>query len=591
LTYQQIFIFALLAAVFGMLVWGRIRYDLVAFAALIVGILGGAVSAHEAFAGFGHETTVIIAFVLIISRAMINAGVVEMIARYVVSASRSLPAHIGIMSVIGGALSAVINNVAAIAILMSLDIEAAKKAKRSPSLSLMPLSYATILGGMVTMIGTPSNIVIAQYRERALGEPYSMFSFTPVGLVVAIAGIGFVALAGWRFIPQREAQVTAMTRADGKGLFVAEARVPEKSSAIGKTPGDFDELGDKHGVTVLGLVRGGRRLSGFARGEMIREGDFVVLEGEPPSVEAFAGETKLELSTAEDHGGLTGPSMQLIEAIVPENARAAGRSALSLGLLSAHGVTLIGVSRQGRRFRERVRQLPILPGDVLLLLGPEKRLAFAAEWLGVLPLAEKEHTLIQRRKATLAIGIFIAGVAISVAGLVTLSTALASIVAVYAAFNIFSARQVYESVEWPVIVLLGSLIPLGAAFENAGGTELVTTAIVGQTEGLPAWAILAAVMIVTMVLSDFLNSIATSLIAAPIGVGVAQAVGASPDAFLMGVAIAATCGFLTPIGHKNNTIIMGPGGYRFGDYWRIGLPLELLTVVVAVPATMLVWSR
>jgi di/tricarboxylate transporter len=591
LTYQQIFIFALLAAVFGMLVWGRIRYDLVAFAALIVGILGGAVSAHEAFAGFGHETTVIIAFVLIISRAMINAGVVEMIARYVVSASRSLPAHIGIMSVIGGALSAVINNVAAIAILMSLDIEAAKKAKRSPSLSLMPLSYATILGGMVTMIGTPSNIVIAQYRERALGEPYSMFSFTPVGLVVAIAGIGFVALAGWRFIPQREAQVTAMTRADGKGLFVAEARVPEKSSAIGKTPGDFDELGDKHGVTVLGLVRGGRRLSGFARGEMIREGDFVVLEGEPPSVEAFAGETKLELSTAEDHGGLTGPSMQLIEAIVPENARAAGRSALSLGLLSAHGVTLIGVSRQGRRFRERVRQLPILPGDVLLLLGPEKRLAFAAEWLGVLPLAEKEHTLIQRRKATLAIGIFIAGVAISVAGLVTLSTALASIVAVYAAFNIFSARQVYESVEWPVIVLLGSLIPLGAAFENAGGTELVTTAIVGQTEGLPAWAILAAVMIVTMVLSDFLNSIATSLIAAPIGVGVAQAVGASPDAFLMGVAIAATCGFLTPIGHKNNTIIMGPGGYRFGDYWRIGLPLELLTIAVAVPATMLVWSR
>ena len=194
MTYQQIFIFALLAAVFGMLVWGRIRYDLVAFAALIVGILGGAVSAHEAFAGFGHETTVIIAFVLIISRAMINAGVVEMIARYVVSASRSLPAHIGIMSVIGGALSAVINNVAAIAILMSLDIEAAKKAKRSPSLSLMPLSYATILGGMVTMIGTPSNIVIAQYRERALGEPYSMFSFTPVGLVVAIAGIAFVAL-------------------------------------------------------------------------------------------------------------------------------------------------------------------------------------------------------------------------------------------------------------------------------------------------------------------------------------------------------------------------------------------------------------
>ena len=587
MTHQQIFIFALLGMVFGMLVWGKIRYDLVAFAALIVGVIGGTISTDEAFAGFGHETTLIIAFVLVISRALINAGVVEMIARYVVSASRSLPAHIGVMAVIGAALSAIINNVAAIAILMSLDIEAAKKAKRSPSLSLMPLSYATILGGMVTMIGTPSNIVIAQFRERALGEPYAMFDFAPVGLVVATVGIVFVALVAWRFIPQREAEGAA-----GQGesdLFVAEARVPEKSEAIGKTPGDFLDLSEEHGVAVVGLVRDGKRLPGFARREPMRRGDFLVLEGEPASVEAFAGAAKLDLSAHDKKIGLTDKSMKLIEAIVPENAPATGRSAMGLRLLANHGVTLIGVSRQGKRFRDRVRKLAIRPGDVLLLLGPEKRLSLAAERLGVLPLAEKLHPVIQRRKALLAIGIFIAGVGASVAGLIALSIALAIVVAAYAVFNIVGPREVYESVEWPVIVLLGSLIPLGTAFEEAGGTQLITTAIVGQTGGFPAWAILAIVMMVTMVLSDFLNSIATSLIAAPIGVGVAQAVGASPDAFLMGVAIAATCGFLTPIGHKNNTIIMGPGGYQFGDYWRIGVPLEILTIAVAVPATLLFW--
>lgn len=590
MTYEQIFIFVLLGSVFGMLVWGRIRYDLVAFVALLLGVLGGAISAEDAFAGFGHETTLIIAFVLVISRAMINSGVVELIARFVVSASRSLPAHIGFMAVIGAALSAIINNVAAIAILMSLDIEAANKAKRSPSLSLMPLSYATILGGMVTMLGTPSNIVIAQFRERALGEPYSMFSFTPLGLVVAVTGIAFVTLIGWRFIPQRSSRATALQQNNGEGMFVAEAHVTEKSDAIGKTPVDFDELCDQHGVTILGLVRGGGRLTGFARDVVMEERDVVILEGDPASVEAFAGAVKLGFSADKETKGLTSGSLKLIEAIVPENARATGRTARSLRLRASQGVAIIGISRQGRRFRERVRNLMIRPGDVLLLLGPEKRLDFAAEWLGVLPIAKKEHNVIQRRKAGLAIGIFVAGIAASVAGFIMLSTALACIVAAYAAFNIITAREVYNSVEWPVIVLLGSLIPLGVAFEDAGGTELITNAIVGQTEGFPAWAILAVVMVVTMVLSDFLNSIATSLIAAPIGVGVAQAVGASPDAFLMGVAIAATCGFLTPIGHKNNTIIMGPGGYQFGDYWRIGLPLELLTISVAVPATMLIWS-
>jgi di/tricarboxylate transporter len=587
MTGDQIFLFALLAAVFAMLVWGRVRYDLVAFAALIIAVAGGVVDPHDAFEGFGHEAVVIIALVLIVSRAMLNSGAVEFIAQFVVSPDRSLPVHISVMSVVGAALSAVINNVAALVILMTLDMETAKKAKRAVSLSLMPLSFATILGGMITLIGTPPNIVIAQFRERALGEPFSMFDFSPVGLVCATAGILFVATIGWRLIPQDGQKAMA---AEGEaGLFVAEAKAPEGSKAIGKQVSELYELAEEHDVAIVGLVRRGKRLSGLASGEEIRKNDFLVLEGNPKAIETFIGAAGLNAAGTESHGGLTGRSLTMIEAIVPDGARMAGRTALDLRLLYRRGVNLLGVSRQGRRFRERVRKLTIKPGDMVLLLGPESRVHNAAEWLGVLPIADKSHAVIQRSKALFAIGTFAVAVGLSVVGLLSLAIALAGAVCVYAAFNLISPREVYESVEWPVLVLLASLIPLGLALEESGGTALIADLIVAWTGSLPAWAILMAVMVVTMTLSDFLNNVATALIAAPIAMEVAARLDVSPDPFLMGVAVAASCAFLTPIGHKNNTIIMGPGGYRFGDYWRMGLPLEVIIIAVSVPAILFFW--
>ncbi|MDV6228018.1 SLC13 family permease [Nitratireductor aquimarinus] len=587
MTYEQIFLFCLLGVVFAFLVWGRIRYDLVAFAALIIAVAAGVVDAHDAFIGFGHEAVVIIALVLIVSRAMMNAGAVELIARFVLSSGRSLSTHIGFMSVIGAGLSAVINNVAALVMLMTLDIEAAKKAKRPVSRSLMSLSFATILGGMITLIGTPPNIVIAEFRGRALGESFSMFDFSPVGLVCAVVGIAFVTLVGWRLIPETG---QAVAGDDGEaGLFVVEAGVKEKSKFIDAPVSDLYPLADEHDVTVLGLVRRGKRLPGFSAGEELRKSDQLILEGDPKSIEAFIGAAELDTPGSEEHGGIRGKSLVLVEAIVPDNARMVGRTALDLRLLYRRGVTLLGVSRQGRRFRERVRKLPIRAGDVVLLLGPESRVADAADWLGVLPLAEKSHNVIQRGKALFAVAVFAIAVAISVMGFVPLAIALAGAVAIYALFNVVGAREVYESVEWPVIVLLASLIPLGLALEESGGTKLIADSILSLTGSLPAWAILAILMVVTMTLSDFLNNVATALIAAPVGLSVAQGLNVSPDPFLMGVAVAASCAFLTPIGHKNNTIIMGPGGYRFGDYWRMGLPLEILIIAVSVPAILFFW--
>ncbi len=583
---DQLFLFGLFGVLFGFLVWGRVRYDLVAFMALLIAVLAGHVSPNDAFAGFGHPAVVIIALVLIVSRGLVNSGTVEVIARFVVDTNRALPTHISIMAVAGAGLSAVINNVAALALLMTLDIDVAKKAKRAVSLTLMPLSFATILGGMITLIGTPPNIVIAQYRQDALGDAFSMFDFAPVGLVVSAVGIAFVALIGWRLIPVRDG--IASLEGDA-GLYVAEARVPEGSKAIGRLVRDLYPDATEKDVQVLGLVRRGKRLPGFSRTQELRKGDFLVLEGDPKSIEAFMGAAGLDFAGSEKHGGLRGNNLTLIETIVPDSARIVGRSAMDVRLLYNHGVTLLGVSREGKRFRERVRRLPIKPGDVLLLLGPEERMDNVARWLGVLPIADRRTEIIQRRKAFAAIAAFAIAIALAVVGITTLTIALGMCVVAYIGLGLLGGDDFYANIEWKVIVLLASLIPLSAALEASGGTQLIADTLVKGTEGWPAWAILTALMIVTMTLSDFLNNVATALIAAPIGVSVAQSLGANPDPFLMAVAVAASCAFLTPIGHKNNTIIMGPGGYHFGDYWRMGLALEVIVIAVAVPAILLFW--
>lgn len=586
MTADQILLFALFGILFAFLIWGRFRYDLVAFTALIVAVVAGFVNPKEAFEGFGHPAVVIIALVLIVSRGLINSGAVELIARFVVQPNRRLSLHISVMASVGAILSAIINNVAALALLMTLDIDAAKKAKRAISLTLMPLSYGTILGGMITLIGTPPNIVIAQYRQDALGEPYSMFDFTPVGLAVAIVGIAYVALIGWRFLPKRED--TSLLQEDA-GLYVAEARVKEGSQSENLQVRELYPLANDHDITILGLVRNGKRLGGFSRRQVTCKGDFLVLKGDPKSIETFMGAAELDFAGSEKHGGLLGQSLSLIEAIVPDNARIAGRRSLDLRLLYRHGVTLLGVSRQGTLFRDRVRRLLIKPGDVLLLLGPDERMDNVCQWLGVLPLASRRTEVIQRRKAQLAIAAF--GVAIMLAsfGIMSLTIALALCVIAYVAMGLIGGSDFYELIEWKVIVLLASLIPLSAALENFGGTKLIADLIVTHTVGLPHWMILTVLMVVTMTLSDFLNNVATALIAAPIAISVAQSIGANPDPFLMGVAVAASCAFLTPIGHKNNTIIMGPGNYHFGDYWRMGLLLEIIVIAVAVPTLLVVW--
>nr|WP_245418570.1 SLC13 family permease [Cohaesibacter intestini] len=572
-----------------MLLWGRIRYDVIAFGALVIALLLGLVPKEQAFSGFGHPATIIVALVLVVSRGLVLSGAVDKITALVIDKDRSLQSHVSIIGAAGGLMSALMNNVAALALLMPVDIQAAQKSGRSPSLSLMPLAFATILGGMITLIGTPPNIIIAAFREQALGEPFAMFDFAPVGLVAATAGMVFIALVGWRLIPGAQSSRDETQDLFEIGKYIAEVVVIEDSKAEGQLVRELDEACEEHDIAIMGVIRNGKRLAGNSRNTELRAKDILVLEATPEQIDKFVGSLKLGYQRKPSEAPVAARGMELTECVVPADARIVGRSSMSVRLLSRRNVTLLGISRQGTRFYQRVRKEEIQAGDVLLLLGPADALPDTVRWLGCLPLASRGLSLTQHGRAGLAAGLFALAILAASLELVYLPIALAAVVVLYTLLEIVPVREVYDTIEWPVVVLLGSMIPLGTALENSGGTSLIAGSILSLTEGLGPAIILTILMVVTMTLSDVLNNTATAVVAAPIAIELANRLGVNPDPFLMAVAVAASCAFLTPIGHKNNTLIMGPGGYKFGDYWRMGLPLEILIIAISVPTILIVW--
>ena len=372
MTIAQMTLFGIFGAVFVLLIWGRWRYDLIAFAALLVGVLSGVVPSDQAFSGFGHPATLVVALVLIVSGGLVNSGAVQLITRSMVDSTRSLGGHIVLMGGIGAVLSAFMNNVAALALLMPVDVQTAKKAKRDPGLSLMPLSFATILGGMVTMIGTPPNIIIATIREDAFGEPFSMFDFAPVGLVAAMAGLIYVATIGWRLIPSHRGTEGATENLIDIASYVAELTLPKGSKLGGQKVHELYGDAEKADVAILGMIRAGNRLYGTSRNREMQEGDVLVMEATPEALDKFRTTFKLDFADPlrQNRVQAAGAGLGLIEVVVTENARIRGKTALAIGLNWRHNTILMGISRRGKKITKQVRRTEIMHGDVLLLLAP-----------------------------------------------------------------------------------------------------------------------------------------------------------------------------------------------------------------------------
>ncbi len=591
MTTDQIILFSLFGAVFVFLLWGKFRYDLVAFTALMIGVVTGVIPTKAAFSGFGHPATLVVALVLVVSAGLVRSGAVYLITRTLVNHTRKLGAHIAMMGAIGGVLSGFMNNVAALALLMPVDIQTARKAGRAPGLSLMPLSFATILGGMVTLIGTPPNIIIAAIREDSLGEPFAMFDFAPVGGLAAIAGLLFVAFIGWRLIPQVKGDAQSGDPMANIAGYIAELTVPEGSKQVAKRLKDLNEIAEKNDVVILGLVRDGKRRYGNAQNTKLVAGDALVLEAAPDALDEFRAALSLDFADTKRQEAVRadGDGLAMVEVVVSEESRISGKTAMAIGLGWRRSSVLMGISREGKQIKTHLRKTEVHAGDILLLLVPIDQVNDVVEWLGCLPLADRGLAVTEEKKVWLAIGMFAVAVAAASFGLVYLPVALGLVVVGFVLTKIIPVAEIYSHISWPVVVLLGSMIPLGAALETSGGTELIADALIKLTTGMPAWAILTILMVVTMSLSDVLNNTATTIVAAPIAIKMAQSLGVNPDPFLMAVAVAASCAFLTPIGHKNNTLILGPGGYSFGDYWRMGLPLEIIVVAVSIPAILVFW--
>ena len=584
---DQELVFALIATLFVFFAYNRFRYDVVAFGALAIASIIGVVPKEEVFSGFGHPAVIIVALVLVVGRGLVYAGVVELITQKLAKFISGIGSQIAVMGSAAALLSSVINNIAALAILMPSDIQLNKKAKRNPALTLMPLSFASILGGMVTMIGTAPNVVIATYRGETLGTPYTMFDFAYVGLVVAIAGVAFISLIGWRFIPSTAGNQKSSNDFE-EIKYVANARLVEGSIILGKRLNELCKLCDEASVYILGVMRDGELFEGSRNNLLLRSGDLLVLEGGAHNIDQFVVSTKTKHTTAGDREKEMG-LQSLAEIVVPSDSMIVGKTAITLGLLSHKNTALLGISRHGESIIDHVRKTPIKVGDVLLIHGNSGDINDVIEWLECLPLAQRGLEIPERKKAWQAIVLFALAIIISSLGYIYLPVALSVVILLYLALGIVPTREAYKSISWPILVLLGSLIPIGNALNDTGGAATIASAITSLTEGFPPVVILAILMIITMTLSDVLNNVVTVLIAAPIAVGLAQQLGVNPDSFLMAVAVGASCAFLTPIGHQNNSLILGPGGYKFGDYWRLGLPLEIVVVLTGVPAILFFW--
>ncbi len=590
MTGPQAFVFAVLGASLFLFAWGRWRYDLVAVGALVAVVVGGVVPASEALLGFGHPAVATVAAVLAISRGLRESGVVERVARLLRPlAGRPAALHIAVLTGLVTLCSGFMNNVGALALLLPVAIATAREHERSPALLLMPLSFGSILGGLTTMIGTPPNIIVATYRAQVLGAPFGLFDFLPVGGVVAVCGVAFIAILGWRLIPKERRGRTAPETLFEIGEYLVEVRVREDSGLVGQRPVALQRLPSAEAVPV-GLLRGGDLIMPPPRGAL-RAGDVLVLKTNPQDLDALMGEAGLELTgaAADALDSLKSEDSGLVEAVVTPGSRLEGRGPYHLYRRSGGTVVLLALARQDRPIRGRPWAERFRAGDVLLLQASRENLADTLASFGLLPLAERDLQIGQPRRGALALGLFAAGLLANLLGLVPITLAFLGVLLAYAVLGVLPMRDLYREIDWPVIVLLGAMIPVGGALEASGGTALLAGALVEMAGGWsPLW-VLTLLLVVTMFVSDLINNAATALVMAPIAVQVAQRLGVASDPFLMAVALGASCAFLTPIGHQSNILVMGPGGYKFGDYWRMGLPLELLITAVAVPLIAVVW--
>ena len=584
---QQLLAVGLIALTMLAFMWGRLRYDVVAVAALVAAIALGLVKPENAFSGFSDDIVIIVGSALVISGAIARSGIME-IALLRFQMERHGPRlQLFILVAIVAVMSAFVKNIGALAIMIPVAVQIARKSGISPSRFLMPLAFASLLGGLMTQIGTSPNIIVSRLREQMTGVPFSMFDYTPVGAALTLVGLGFLAFS-YRLLPNRERETTDVHEALMIKNYTTEAIVTEKTIAVAKSVSDLQKMGGGDAMVLVVIGDTGQTRKPLPD-MVLKPGDVLLLEGEQTALDAMVTQGRLSLSDKGGQKEIPAGDLRAVEAIVGKNSGLIGQSAKELALLDNTGLRLLAISRRDQRFIERLGEIRIENGDVLVLQGNEKIIPDVLREWDCLPLIARDLRLGTVRNGLIPLGILLAAMAATTVAGVPVASAFFTAAFLIIASGALPLREAYTHLDAPILVMLAALIPVSDSLRTTGTTDLAAHLLSGVATGLPSYGALALILVAAMAVTPFLNNAATVLVMAPIAARFATELGYAPDAFLMAVAIGAGCDFLTPIGHQCNTLVMGPGGYRFGDYWKLGLPLSILVVLVSVPLLLYVW--
>lgn len=586
---EQILLFLVIAAALVLLATSRWRFDVIGLLALITLAVLGIVPQDRLLYGVSHPAVITVAAILVISRALIRAGVTDAISGWLFKLKKNNFLLIFSVTASVAIASAFINNIGVVALFIPVAIQLARKNEISPSILLIPIAFGSLLGGLSTMIGTPSNIVVAMARGDAVGLPFQIFDFAPVGATIAVLGIIFITLIGWRFIPQRNPKPLPEELFEVKD-YITELTVPENSKIIGKSIREIEILAGRY-VSILGLVRNKNYIPTPSSLEVIKEGDIFAIKTDPETLKILTEKVGLEMVGDREIGigKVKLENIETIEAVVRSDSIMIGKTANDLNLRWRYGINLLAVSRGEKSIKERLDKITFQAGDILLFQGREEALRDSLGLLGCLPLAEREYEIGKKRQVIGALAIFFGAIALALSGLLHIQVALlgAALIMIFA--NLIPVKEIYRSVEWPVVILLGAMIPIGDALAKTGGAELIANFFLSSGAGLSPAIMIGLTILISMILSNVVNNITATVLMAPIAISMAGVVGASIDPFLMAVAVGVAAPFILPIGHQSNILIFETGGYKFGDFWKLGLPLSIILIATAIPAILYFW--
>ena len=589
MTLAQGLTFGIVAVMMALFVWGRIRYDVVAMLALVAAVFAGIVPAKDAFSGFSDDVVVIVAAALVVSAAIAKSGVTELAIRPLAPYLKTTRSQVFVLVFAVILFSTFIKNVGALAILMPVALQFAKRSGTSPSRLLMPLSFGSLLGGLITLVGTSPNIIVSRVREEILGQPFQMFDYAPVGLGLSAIGLVYLTFA-FVILPKDRRAGVSIDAAINIENYVVEASIPEASALVDKVAADAEALGEGQ-VKLTTIVRERFRRYKPTPGLKLRAGDVLLLEGDPLALEKVVARGGLELGGEADQTPESGDSdtVGVVEGVITGDSRLMGTNLIEVDLRKRYDVNVLAISRSGERITQRLRSVRFQAGDVVVVQGAYDVLPDVLRELGILPLAARDVGLGRGRRRWLPLLILAAAITAVVLKLLPIAMAFFAAAVALVLTRSVTLREAYETIEWPILILLGALIPVSEAVRTTGATDLVAGWLHAISGGLPPLAAMGLMLVAAMAVTPFLNNAATVLMVAPIAAGLAERLSLNPDPFLMAVAVGAACDFLTPFGHQCNTLVMGPGGYRFGDYWKLGLPLSIAIVLVGVPLIAAVW--